>query len=141
MPKGWTHIPKHGGPNGEELWLAPVGKEALEFHPGKKGLPKWRGRDHWHRSRRSKTKPGRWDKDEEHLEPREVVDVDTEPIVGPQEPENMWKQVDWEEAGHRTSIAVGVGGLNFIVFVSGGSALGAGIPAGLRFAPVLLGGG
>ena len=118
-----------------------MGKEALEFHPGKKGLPKWRGRDHWHRSRRSKTKPGRWDKDEEHLEPREVVDVDTEPIVGPQEPENMWKQVDWEEAGHRTSIAVGVGGLNFIVFVSGGSALGAGIPAGLRFAPVLLGGG
>jgi len=141
LPKGWTRLP-HGGDEGAELWLAPGGKEGLEFHPGKEGLPKWRGKDHWHKSRRGKN--GRMKKEKTkkgHLEPGDVVEIDTGPIVGPPEPENMWKQVDWEEAGRRTTIAISIGGVIFIFFASGGSAAGAGIPAGLRFAPILLGGG
>lgn len=119
LPDGWTRLP-HGGDSGAERWLAPGGREGLEFHPGKKGAPGHGGKDHWHRLKRKPN--GRLEKEDKHLKPGEDLDVDTTPAVDSPEPESMWRHVDWGEAGRRTTYVVVGGAVVLVVVGSGGTA-------------------
>jgi RHS repeat-associated protein len=47
LPPGWTPDPSHKDPNGER-WRSPGGEDYVDWHPGRPGLPGWRGKDHWH---------------------------------------------------------------------------------------------
>jgi len=45
LPPGWKQDPSHLDPNGER-WTN--GTDVLDFNRGRRGLPGWRGKDHWH---------------------------------------------------------------------------------------------
>jgi RHS repeat-associated protein len=46
LPPGWTLDPSHRDPGGQRF-RDPNG-DMLDWHPGRPGLPGWRGKDHWH---------------------------------------------------------------------------------------------
>ena len=50
LPDGWEKDTTHRNPNGEK-WVHPRSGDQLEWHPGQKGKPGWRGKDHWHHNR------------------------------------------------------------------------------------------
>lgn len=45
LPSDWYPDPSHRDPNGER-WTN--GKDYVDFHKGRPGMPGWRGKDHWH---------------------------------------------------------------------------------------------
>ena len=50
LPDGWQRDPTHKSPNGEK-WVYPPTGDELEWHPGQKDKPGWRGKDHWHHNK------------------------------------------------------------------------------------------
>jgi hypothetical protein len=106
-------------PTGER-WIGPNGDEALDFHPGTPGSPKWGGRDHWHLLR---LKNGKWVRDpcaENHLKPGDIVDVEEPDVSG----FDRWlaNRSDAELVG--ASIAGGVigAGVGYGVYAAAGGA-------------------
>jgi RHS repeat-associated protein len=71
LPPGWDKDTSHRYPHGER-WRHPSG-DYLDWHPGRPGLPGWRGKDHWHHhgpDGQPTTRPGTQDN---HLEPGDEV--------------------------------------------------------------------
>lgn len=114
------------------------GREGLEYHKGVPGAPSEQGEDHWHRLKRNKK--GKLEKQDDHVKPGDVIEVDTDPIVDAPTVEGMWQHVDWGEAAKRTAIVVVIGGIVLITIGSGGAAGAAGAGVLIRLRPVIVGG-
>ena len=119
LPPGWTQLP-HGGGTAAERWLAPGGQEGLEFHPGQPGQKGEKGKSHWHKLKRGPN--GKLKKEDEHLPPGKEIEVNTNPIVGPPEPVNIWRHIDWGEVRRRTEIVIIVVGIVVVTVSTAGTA-------------------
>jgi hypothetical protein len=117
----WQPDPSHLDPNGSR-WVNPDG-DYLDFHPGRPGMPGWRGKDHWHNNGCKK-----------HLAPGDELPEETtapvpapepepepEPSTGPSEPGPLQQVINWAEAHPGVVIAgaVVVGGT--VIILTGGA--------------------
>ena len=94
----WTKLP-HGDPNGGERYLAPGGRQGIEFNPGKKGENGWERKDHWHKLRRDRKGKLEKEKTGGHYNPGDEMDIDFTPMVCPGKQDSMWNHVDWGTVG------------------------------------------
>ncbi len=79
LPEGWRHVDEHFDPTnpGKQRWVSPSGDEGLEFHPGRPDAPAGSegAKDHSHKLNPKRWPPGRLEKDDEHLDPGQEVDL------------------------------------------------------------------
>ncbi|MCL4285625.1 MAG: hypothetical protein KJZ62_11060, partial [Fimbriimonadaceae bacterium] len=111
LPDGWKEIPHDGNEKGHRRFIAPGGREGLDFDEAKPGAGGHKERNHWHKLKRKglklkREKGGRGE--DVHLDPGQEIDVNTEPVCPAPEPESMWDHVDWNQVFVRTAIVVAV---------------------------------
>ncbi len=131
-------VSSHPPETGAERWLAPGGQEGLEFHPGQPGQKGEKGKSHWHRLRRGPN--GKLKKEKEHLPPGKEIEVNTNPIVGPPEPVNIWQHIDWGEVRRRTEIVIIVVGIIAVTVSTAGTGSTAAVAGGGKLILRLKGG-